>query len=303
MKSTKVFNNISDKLRKQIPKLKPGEVVTFQMTNGTPNPDPDEKERSKYPMLYGKIQMRTNFRIFDPHIKDESGGEGGGYVDVGCVDTWKGDMPERFRMFVPGMGEYSRFGGKFSLTGGNQKDDELYEILWLSPEREGSPCQDSSITAIFKILDLKADSKTAVTKFDILKKSLDIATKLKDDEPTARAIMAALNQPTYQDKEVLMAKLGEIARNTPDTFIATYESPDTPTRSIIREAIDARIIDHDLPTGQVKMGGVVITTIKMQAGETFVPQFAKWIIIAENGKEVLNNIKKSLEKKEEEVAK
>lgn len=290
MKSTKNFNNISDELKKQIPRLKPEEVVVFQMLNGTPNQDPDQNERAKEPVLYGKKQLRTNFRIYD-----DAKGE---YVDVGCVDRWDGEKPDRFRLFVPGMGEHSRFPGKFSLTGGNVRDEELFEVLWLSPEREGGPNKDSNIAPLFKILDMKADSKQSVTKFDILSEAIDIAKKLKKEPKVALAIMAALNQPTYQDEEVLMSKIGDLARTKPETFIETYKNKETPLIGIIREAMDLSVIDHDFDSGQVKIGGVVITTLKVELTEAFIPAFAKWIGSAKNGEDVLSNIKKQMEKRQ-----
>lgn len=295
MKSSKVFNNISDKLKASIPKLKPGQIVVFRMLNGTPNPEPDEKERSKDPILYGRVQVQTNMRIYDPYVKDQSGNEVGGYVDVGCVDQWNGDQPVTFRFFVPGQGMYSRFQGKFSLSGGNAKDEELYEILWLSPERKGSPCADSNIIPLFEILDLKADSTAAVTKFDRLKKALDLVATMGADK--AKEILAALNQPSYQDEVVLMAKVKELASNNPESFIQTYESSETPIRAIVKAALDGGVIQHDLLTGEVKMGGTVLSTLKIGATDEFVPSYAQWLNTAQNGKDVLNNIKSRLEKK------
>ena len=293
MKSSKVFNNISPELKAKIPKLKPGEVVTFQMLNGTSNPDPDPREQAKEPMIYGKKQLRTNFRIYDEAL--------GEYVDVGAVERWNGERPENFIMFVPGMGEHSRFPGKFSLTGGRVKDEELFEVLWLSPEREGSPCKDASIEVIFKILNLKEDSKKGTTTFDILSEAIDIAKKLKKDPAQARAVMAALNQPTYQDDEVLMSNIYDLARKKPETFIATYKSPETETMGVLRQALDAGVIDHDIPSGKVTLGGVQLTTLKLQAMEDLIPALTRWVNSATNGKDVLANIKKQLEKKEEVV--
>lgn len=293
MKSSKVFNNISEDLKNKIPKLKPGEVVTFQMLNGTPNPDPDPREQQKEPVIYGKRQLLTSFRIYD-----KGKGE---YVDVGAVEKWNGDKPERFIMLVPGMGEHSRFPGKFSLAGGRVKDEELYEVLFLSPEREGTPCPDASIPPLFRIVNLKEDSKASVTKFDVLSKAIDIAKKLKEDPAGARAVMAALNQPTYQDDAVLMSKIGDLARTKPDTFIATYESPETATMGIIRQAIDAGILDHDMVSGKVSLGGVIVTSLKLQAMEELIPAITRWVNSAENGKDVLANLKKQLAKKEQPV--
>jgi len=296
MKSSKVFNNISDKLKASIPRLKPGEVVVFKMLNGVPNPDPDPAEQSKDPILYGKVQIQTNMRVYDPYVQNEKKEEVGGYVDIGCVEDWNGEQPRTFRFFVPGQGLYSRFQGKFSLTGGNARDEELYEILWLSPERKGSPCADGAVHPLFEIVDLKSDTKATITRYDRLKKALDLVKDINQSK--AIEVMSALNQPTYQDSEVLMAKVKELAIANPDEFIKTYESAETPVRSIVKEAMDRSILTHDIATGEVKLGGVKVMELKTVDEGTFIPEFAKWINTAENGKDVLNNIKSRVDKKQ-----
>lgn len=294
MKSSKTFNNISDELKATIPVLKPGETVVFQMLNGVPNPEPDEKERTKTPVLYGKRQVQTNFRIFDPFQKNSSGEKKGGYVDVGCVDQWDKDEPARFRFFVPGHGEFSQFQGKFSLTGGNIRDTELFECLYLSNEREGNPHRDPSIEPLFKMIDLKADSKASVGKVAILRKALELVKDMPEDK--ARQVMAALNQPSYQDKEVLMAKIGELASSKPDVLIQVYESKETPLKALVKEALDTNVISHDLASGKVTMAGVEIHQMKGVTGEAFITEMATWLDTAENGKNVLNNIKSRMKK-------
>jgi hypothetical protein len=295
MKSSKIFNNVSDKLKAEIPRLKPGETVVFRMLNGVPNPEPDANERSKDPILYGKVQVQTNFRIYDPYVKDSSGKEVGGYVDCGCVDDWDGDKPRTFRFFVPGQGLYSRFQGKFSFTGGVARDEELFEILWLSPQRKGSPCADGAVEPLFEMVDLKSDTKASLTKFDILRKALDIIKDIKPEK--AREVMAALNQPSYQDDEVLMAKIKDLASSKPDDFIKTFESKETPIYSVVKEAIANGTLTHDISTGEVKLGGVRLMELKTDDSGTFVTEFAKWIGTSENGQDVLNNIKSRVGKK------
>lgn len=290
MKSTKTFNNIPDELKKQIPKLQPGQVVTFQMLNGVPNPEPDERERARNPILYGKVQIKTNHRIY---YNNE-------YYDIGCVDSWKGDEPERFRMFVPGMGEYTHFQGKFSLTGGNVKDEELYEILWLSPEREGTPCPDGRTTPIFKILDLKAESKSAVNKIDKLRKALDAAKNITVEQ--ARNVMAALNQPTYTDEDVLLSKVAQLAKDKTDVFLAALDDKDTPLKGEIKAAIDSGVLDYDFSTGAVKIGDLKLTVFRLDSSESFVNEFAKFVNTAENGKDVMSNVRKQLAAKKEVTA-
>jgi len=297
MKSTKTFNNISPELKAQIPKLKPGEIVTFQMLHGTPNPEPDEKERSKSPILYGKRQVLTMFRIYDEHIKDESGKKVGGYVDMGCVDGWVGDTPSRFRCFVPGQGQSSQFQGKFSLSAGNVQDEELYEILWLSPEREGSPCSDISVEKLFKIIDLKGDSKQTFSKVALLRKSLKYADEITVEK--ARQVMAALNQPNYQDEEVLKAKVAEIARDNYEQFIKTYESEETVLIAQLKEAVDGGVLKHSMKDGALTLGDVKVATLKIDSPELLIPAIVQWINSAENGKDVLSNIQKQLATKKE----
>lgn len=296
MKSTKTFNNISDKLKAKIPKLKPGEIVVFQMLHGTPNPEPDEKERSRSPILYGKRQVLTNFRVYDEFQLDENKKEVGGFADVGCVDGWIGDIPSKYRCFVPGQGQQSQFQGKFQLVGGNIKDEELYEVLYISPEREGSPCPDSSIEILFKIVDIKADSKNTMTKVGRLRKALDLAKDIP--MPKARQIMAALNKPTYQDDEVLKAKIQELATDEYELFIKTYEDTKTPVLADIKEALDGGIITHDLATGVVKIGNIELTNLKVQDPNAVVSTIVNWVETSQNGADVLANIQKQLTSKE-----
>jgi hypothetical protein len=143
MKVVGSYNKISDKLKSEIPVLKPGEVKTFECLWGIPNPDPDPQEKIKNPKLYGKRNLATKFRIFDPYIKDDGGKEVGGYVDVVAAQSWdKGEPTER--LFVPGFGQF-QFSGKFALQGGKLEDMELFEILWLSHQREGNPHRDKTV--------------------------------------------------------------------------------------------------------------------------------------------------------------
>lgn len=296
MKSTKTFNNISDKLKKEIPKLKPGERVLFQMLNGVPNPEPDDKERAKAPVLYGKIQVQTVFRIYDPYQKDSEGVEVGGYVDVGCVDSWIGDQPARYRRLIPGETDGIGFQGKFELIGGKIQDEELYEILWLSNQREDNPHRDMSIEPLFKIVDLKKESKGAVSRVTQLRKALEI---IKDISPAkAREVMAALNQPDYQDDDVLKAKLGDFVLTNHEIFLKTYEDPQTVLKYTIKTAMDTGVLTHDFATGDMKLGSVKIGNLKVDGLENVVHEITRWISTIENGNDVLRNIENQVKAKE-----
>jgi len=304
MKSTRIFNNISDKLKAQIPKLKKGERVQFQMLTGMPNAEPDPIERAKQgEVLYGKVQLLTSFRIYDPYQKDSKGVEVGGYVDVGCVDQWLGETPSKFRLFIPGITgvvvHNKAFAGRFDLQGGVVADEELYEILWLSPEREGSPCQDSSYEIKYRLIDETAAATGKINKFNSLKRVIDIVEDIEEEQ--ARSIMAALNQPKYQDRDLLLINLKNYAMTNVDQFLKVYDSKETPLKSTVKKAIEEGVLEHSLKTGELKVGGATIATIKTTNAESFPDAFINWANSAENGKDVINNITNQMKKKEEVV--
>jgi hypothetical protein len=304
MKSTKTFNNISDKLRSEIPKLKKGEKVVFQMLNGVPNPEPDDKERAKQgEILYGKRQIPTTFRIYDPYQKDSEGKEVGGYIEVGCVETWDRDQPVRFRTFIPGLSpgttSGSFFQGKFSLMGGNIADEELFEILWLSNAREGNPHADAGTEKVFKILDLKAETTKTVSKFEQVKKALDLVKTITVDK--ARQVLAALNKPTYQDDELVMAAVKELAMSDYDSFLKAHNDPETEKKYQIKTALELGILTHDVATGDVKLGNAKIGVIGVEKMDDLPGAVVKWLESAQNGKDVMANILKQLKEKQEVV--
>lgn len=306
MKKSKTYNNISDKLQAMITPLKRGESVVFKMLNGVPNPDPDPKEKEKDPVLYPKMQLMTKFRIWDPYKKDEDGKEVGGYVDIVLADSWNGDNPTAERSFVTGQNPSnsraqmaSRFQGKFELRGGNVREEELYEVLFISPQRKGTPCPDDSVAQIFEIVNANTESKTLLTKYDTLKKAIDIAKDIKREK--ALEIMAALNQPTYQDEVVLMAKIKEFASNKPDEFIKVHESSQTPIIATFKKALDSGVLTYDHQSGEVKNGTVFIVKLKSESFDTLPADLAQWASTAENGKDVVNNINSQIKAKGQKV--
>jgi len=153
------FNAISDDLKKTIPALEPGQVVTFEMLTGVVNTDPDEKERQKNPVLYPKANIPLRDRIKDKFLA-ASGKDS--WVDITVADSWDKDGNPRERFFMPGISDGSadfKFGGKFSLSGGNQRDEELYEFLMITNWNQDSVLgedRDRSKAPLFKIINQKA---------------------------------------------------------------------------------------------------------------------------------------------------
>jgi ABC-type microcin C transport system permease subunit YejE len=114
----------------------------------------------------------------------------------------------------------------------------------------------------------------------------------------ARKIMRSLNQPDYQDDSTLLAMTKDFATRNVDTFLSTYENKDSYLKSDVMEAIAAKVIEHDLPTGDIKLSGTVIANIKVSNPDAFPESFVKWLNTSENGKDVLANIKAHMAKKQ-----
>jgi hypothetical protein len=167
MQTVGKFNTISEDLMKSIPQLEVGQAVTFEMLTGVKNNDPDEKERQRNPVLYPKANIPTRDRIKDPYLAKQGKDA---WVEIVVADYWDKERPIE-RLFVPGLSDgvtNFQFGGKFSLVGGNQRDEELYEYLMITNFNQDSILgegRDTSKIPLFKLVNTKAASQKTLTGF------------------------------------------------------------------------------------------------------------------------------------------
>jgi hypothetical protein len=284
MKTTKNYNNLSKELKDSIPLLKPNETVTIQMLNGKPNPDPDPQVRKENPFLYGKTQLLTKFRIFDKYANEGKGA----YVDVVLADNWNGDEPEKAKCFVAGAGAH-QFMGKFDLLGGKVEDQELHEIFFISPQREGSPCADASVKPLFRFLNTQEAAKKDIGLVEVLRQALDKVKGLSVDEQ--KEIMLAMNK-TFATPDELKAAVANFARTSPDKFLAMCSNPNTKIKALLKDAFDKKILSYQHDTFRVLHGDSVITTL----GDTDdqLEGTASFLASAANGEIIIESIKKQL---------
>lgn len=288
MQVVKQWNSISEKLKAQIPQLQPGQVATFQMLNGRPNQDDDDKKKN--PILYGKRQLMTQFRVNDKYKLDSANKEVGGYVDIVLAEDWHEDKPTKAKMFVAGYGE-GFFTGKFDLIGGRVEDEELYEVLMLSPEREGSLCPNATVHPLFKLLDFKKEAAAKTKDLTKFKRAVELAIGISGED--AAVVLRSINR-TYTDVDERIAAVGELARSNPDLFLKIYDDPQKETKATLKEAMEAGVIGIDAK-GKVSMGTEVLTTITTKDGVELLEQLTSWVNSAQNGKDVFKSIKKQLE--------
>lgn len=283
MKVVGNYNKISDELRNQIPALE-GKVI-FQMLNGRPNHEPDENERKKQPTLYGKTQIQTQFKIKDPHTKK--------IVDVVLAEDWDDEgRPTKSRCFVAGMGE-THYQGVFTLQEGNIEDEELYPILWLSPEREGSPCSDSKVKPLFKLVNKAQESTNTVNKVNVLLEALKAATELTKDKNKAKDFAASQGQD-YSDPLASVAYINTFAKDKPELFLQLTKVPDAvKLKAEIKYAVDKGIIVYDPATKKVALNESNITTLS--EGTNVIDEIASFITTNGKGKKIIEGLRKQLE--------
>jgi hypothetical protein len=279
----KNLNDISDELKNKIPKLENGQEVVFQMLNGHPNNDMDRGEREKNPILYGKTQLATRIKIKDPK---------NGLVEIGVPERIINGEALSFKPFLAGQFD-SIFSGKFSLIGGNVQDEELYEMFWLSPEREGSPCADSAVRPVFKIVNHKEENNKTVTKVDTLRKSLELLQKVQIEKTEITKIANALNW-NETDQSAIEVKLSELAKGDPERFLKIANDPDTSKKANIKIALNKGVITMDHATRKVKVGDSEIMTVAKDSMNDHLTAIVNWLNSAKNGTEIYEGILKQL---------
>lgn len=294
MQTVGKFNTVSEELMKLIPRLEVGQAVTFEMLTGVKNNDPDEKERQRNPILYPKANIPTRDRIKDPFLAQQGKDA---WVEIVVADYWDKERPIE-RLFVPGLSDgvtNFQFGGKFSLVGGNQRDEELYEYLMITNYNQDSVLgegRDTSKIPLFKVVNTKAASQKALTGFAVLKEAISVVATMKPAD--ARKIGAALNWNEFTDDDAILAEAANFARSKPEEFLKVYNDPNIEIKSVIRRALDTNVLAFDMATGKVNLGTQEITTIAKQDRGNVTEGLTQFVLTAKNGKDVLENIKAQL---------
>jgi len=227
----KNLNDVSEEVKQMIPPMK-GEVI-FQMLNGSPNNDNDRNERERQPMFYGKTQIPTKVKIKDPKTQK--------FVDIGAPMEVDNDNVISYRPFLAGKDD-GIFNGKFSLMEGKAVDEELYEVFWLSPFRQGSPFAEAGTKPLFKIVNFKEESTKTLGKVEKLREALEL---LKVFTEVDYANFAASQNWTETDPEFIKAAVSKFAKDDYDKFLLIAKSDDTIVKANIKRAFDKQILAFD----------------------------------------------------------
>lgn len=143
------LNQVSDELLASIPKLEPGQLKTFEALWGINVHDAEES--SKFTKEFGKRRFNLKEKIIDPFTKKT--------VDIGVPDQIVNGHATEFKKFAPGESE-TKFGGRFSLSGDNPEEVEIFEFLMLSNILQNNKHRTSKEPGLLKLLGVVEDAVT-----------------------------------------------------------------------------------------------------------------------------------------------
>lgn len=190
------FNGVSDELKKELIKpVKPGELIHFQLLNGTYD------VTLKREAFGASRSIPLKDRIFDPHAVNEKGDKVGAYVEIGVPESIINGRVEKCKKFwVESIANGIPGNGQFDLSADSIADMEVYEILCLSNGNKDNPHRGKStapkyevvhpekiaiaqkekdekeITAKFKRFAKENPEKAAELANTVLKKKEDVVT-------------------------------------------------------------------------------------------------------------------------------
>lgn len=301
MSEIKKYNNISEKLRAYLPRLKPNEKLRFQL-NGI-----------YVDKITKKLVCPTSFaliptdRIFDPWAgkklangANEYGYEGA-YVDIAFilrevpapVDSPKDAIIEFGRL------EFKRTtAGIIEIIGGHRAMEQILMILffnnrnstnvdkpwWIKPVGKSIFHQIETKKAATKTLEgeLRIDqAKTAITNMS--KEELDLA---------AAGLMPSRYHHLSENERIL--GLRAIAANDPNKILDLSKDVEVKTTAFIEECLKAQLINLDKAKSQFVWADDKTKICSIKAGAT-PHNSLKRFFMTDEGIEVLVSLEKQLE--------
>lgn len=142
------FNGVSEKLKKELIKpLEPGEVVHFQLLNGSYD------VTLKRDVFGAARSLRLRDRIKDPYAVNEKGEEVGAFVEIGVPDSIVNGMVQKCKKhWIHSLANGLPGNGQFDLSGDSIDELEIYEFLCLANGNNDNPYRGKSKAADYEII-------------------------------------------------------------------------------------------------------------------------------------------------------
>tara|TARA_R100000700_G_C3170287_1_gene144912 strand:- start:1384 stop:2220 length:837 start_codon:yes stop_codon:yes gene_type:complete len=218
-----LYNNYSKELIKKIPR---GSTVMYKLSDI--QPDPDNEGRFLIP-AYRNVPSTDE--IYDP-VSDD-------YVQIAYITNVKADGEA-----VLGEINFTRMGGGcIVLNGNNPTHQKIYQYLELSNSNLSNKNRVTSKTGFFKKADEKADAISERKERKMILEAMQKASNLNTDD--VKFVASSLGMKLNKSEDELRNDVEEFAEFNPEDFLNITLQQTNRTESLVREAVDLRIITHN----------------------------------------------------------
>lgn len=283
MKIVGDYNNVSEELKPK--KLEKGQVVTYRLLTGVPNPHPESKKER--PVLFGEaVTLKTRSKFFDPHLNKT--------VECVLIDeskrVEKGQPPKSKKVSI----QAQQNNGLFSFTGGNIEQEEIYEILELSNENASFKYRDESVVPKFERVDPRREERAKAKKIDALTEALQYCKNMGPAE--VREFAASMGWDETVELESLEAQVKGYAFDHPNEFVKLAGSQDTKDKALLKTAISKGIISYDSVAHKIVWAesNTTVATLERVEGKSYLDLFDEWIKTSNNGQNILKSLRKKI---------
>jgi ribosomal protein S18 len=259
-------NNYSNKLT--LPLLNKGETVQYRLLGL-------KKDAKGRWLIPAAKNVPTEDHIFDPGVDKQ-----GGYIDVA---------------YEHGQIWFERRSlGMLIITGGNKRNQELYQYLEHCNYNASNTDRDASIKPIFERIDaVKKATKKRQTR-EYLRDAMNLAYELNDDE--VRTLISSLGKDEDKDISILRDEIEEMAMSNPKAFISNSSNHQKQILATIKRAIDKKVIVFDSEQSRFVWGNnkeVILSTPRVNLKKR-MKAFLEYVLNTKQGQIVYEGIEQQL---------
>lgn len=306
LEKTGQFNDLSDELRQKLTERINGfgKRVRYRFDISNPNPDPSKHNGTTlWPNVY--TLDPTIFSINDPYEKTPGKSKSKRIALVKDTDPEKGHPITFHKIRVEG-----KFKGLYELNLEDNPDHFYFAMyLELHPKLTGGDFFDKTKRQLITRVDENKLAKEQREERSARSKARTAAETLSPSGVVAFAdAMSGGNNVEWdstQDEEILRNKIEELAETDPVYFNDLIGSPAIKYQSLVKQAMNRRLIDFDPATYTFKWSAssqpiAVLSTVE---GENEIQKFGSWLIAGgTKADEVYKKLKAMVEGKKEAVA-
>jgi hypothetical protein len=246
------YNNYPKKVKPRI--LSPKEVVEYELINIRKDVMDNTGRRLAIPQIKGIPNSDVIL------VKDDDGEEV--YINIAYITAGE-------RTDNPTFGNVhflKQNGGVIRVTGGNYRDQKLFEFLELTNYNSDSPYRDVRVAPVFRKVDRKKRAEEKRNVRNLKKQAFKIAEGLSSSE--VGRIYIGLGHKELTDEAIMRDKIEELADANPEKFIVSSQNPDFVIMEVAFQAEKKKMLSVDYSKCQIKgQTGEVLYSWNQEEGE------------------------------------